>query len=301
MISNLLYKVYWRLTDNRWQIAFPQTSLEKMIAGEPYKMAILKNAPKDTWFADPFVLDVTPSTIVLLVEEFLLSCGRGRIARLTISRPDYTLLKNETLIDLDTHLSFPAIKREAGRIFIYPENSASRKLTIYEYDIATGQCRPYNTMCDKGLIDAIQEEVDGKDYVFATTQPSPNGHTLGVYEAKNGGGYFLCQSITFNENIARNGGAFFHVDGKTYRPAQDCNHGYGRGLSIQEMKYADGRFAFVEKIRLKSPRGHLDFGMHTLNEYKGVIVTDITTYRRPIIGHFTDVVWQKLHWPISLK
>ncbi len=33
MISNVLYKLYWRLTANRWQIGFPQTSLEQIAGG----------------------------------------------------------------------------------------------------------------------------------------------------------------------------------------------------------------------------------------------------------------------------
>ncbi len=31
--SNILYKLYWRLTVNKWQIGFPQAPLEKIVGG----------------------------------------------------------------------------------------------------------------------------------------------------------------------------------------------------------------------------------------------------------------------------
>ncbi len=301
MISNVLYKLYWRLTANRWQIGFPQTSLEQIAGGGNFRLETLKGVPDDRWFADPFIVDVDTDHITLLVEEFLHSTGRGRLARLTVSRADYSLLQNDTLLDLDTHLSFPMIVRKQGKVYICPENSQSGKLNIYEYDAADGRCIPCGTMSEEPLVDAIWEEIDGDEYLFATQQPSPNGNKLEVYKKDDDGEYRHCQDLTFNDNIARNGGAFFRIDGKMYRPAQDCNGGYGRGLSIQQVTHRDGKFEMTETARIKSPRGYRDHGMHTLNEYKDVTVIDISSYRFPRIGSTVDALWQKLGWPIELK
>ncbi len=302
MINNILYKLYWRLTVNEWQIGFPQTTLEQITTGGNYKIALLKGVPDDRWFADPFILDVTPTHIILLVEEFISANAKGRIARLIISRKDYTLERNDTLLDLDTHLSFPTIVRQDDAVYIIPENSAGGKLSAYIYDETEAKCIPYKTLCGEPLIDAIRQEIDGVEYIFATKGPDANGTTLHIYRKDGKGTYTHIQTVTFPDNIARNGGAFFPLGNKLYRPAQDCNGGYGRGLSIQRIEKDDkGQFTFTETRRLKSPRKHLDHGMHTLNEYKGVTVVDISSYRWPAISSFVDNIWKRFHLPVSLE
>ena len=302
MIRNLLYKLYWRLTINEWQIGFPQTTRENIAMGGRYKIALLKGVPNGRWFADPFILDVTPTHIILLVEEFVNATAKGRIARLTISRNDYTLQRNDTLLDLDTHLSFPTIVRQGGAVYVIPENSAGGKLNAYIYDEAAAKLVPYTTLCPKPLIDALHHDIDGNEYIFATQGPDANGTKLHIYIKDQKGEYAHHQTVTFNDNIARNGGEFFNIGGNLYRPAQDCNGGYGRGLSIQRIEKDDkGMFTFTETARLKSPRKHLDHGMHTLNEYKGVTVVDVSSYRRPTISSIVDAVWKHFNLPTSLE
>ncbi len=269
--------------------------------GVKFRIEPLKGVPADRWFADPFIVEVTPTHIVLLVEEFLYSTGKGRLARLTVSRKDYILERNDTLLDLDTHLSFPMIVRKHGRIFICPENSAGGKLKYYEYDAAEGRCLLRGTMCDKPLVDAVLEEFDGHEYLFATQKPSPNGKRLNIFKRGEDGEFHHCQDVAFNDNIARNGGTFLRIKDKLYRPAQDCNGGYGRGLSIQCVSCCDGRFEFMESVRMKSPRGYLDYGMHTLNEHDGVAVVDIASYCCPVVGSVADSLWQWLNWPTSIR
>ena len=303
MINNLLYKLYWRLTINEWQIGFPQTTRENIATGSSYKIALLKGVPNDRWFADPFILDVTPTHIILLVEEFINATGKGRIARLTISRHDYTLERNDTLLDLDTHLSFPTIVRKGDAVYVIPENSAGGKLNAYLYDEADAKCVPYAPpLYDKPLIDALRQDIDGNEYIFATQGPDANGTKLHIYMKDEKGEYVYHQTVTFNDNVARNGGEFFHIGNRLYRPAQDCNGGYGRGLSIQRIEKDDkGMFTFTETARLTSPRKRLDHGMHTLNEYKGVTVVDVSSYRWPTIGSLVDAVWKRFHLPTSLE
>ena len=302
MINNILYKLYWRLTLNEWQIGFPQTTRENIATGGDYKMALLKGVPEGIWFADPFILDVTPTHIIVLVEEFVLATGKGRIARLTVSRKDYTLESNDTLLDLETHLSFPTIVRKDDTVYIIPENSKSGKLTAYTYDETAVKCVPYKAVCNEPLIDAIRQEIDGEEYIFATKGPDANGTLLHIYKKDKSGTYTHCQSATFSNNIARNAGEFFYIGDQLHRPAQDCNGGYGRGLSIQRIEKDDkGLFSFTETARLKSPRKHWDHGMHTLNEYKGVTVVDVSCYRWPRLGHLVDAIWKRSHWPVNLE
>lgn len=281
---NMLRKLYWKIIDNKWQIGFPITTIEDFVNGKPYDVNWLKGIPNDRWFADPFILDVTTNHIILLVEEFFYYNQKGRIAQLTISRADFMLVKNETVLDLDTHLSFPAIIRKKDRILIYPENSASKGLDIYEYDMVSNKCSLVKRICNQPLTDAVLATFDGKQYILSTQMPEPNKNILYVYEPDENGEFKKVDEVSFDDNIARNGGDFFSIGGKVYRPAQCCNGGYGRALSIQRIKETAGKFSFEEVSRLKSPSRRFDQGIHTLNQNKGVLVIDVRGYRWPLIG-----------------
>ena len=85
-----------------------QNPLEEVIAGAEPEVRWMKHQRKGGWFADPFVLDVTDTTISLLAEEFRFKTGKGRIVRLDVQRETFELEKVTVLID-DCHLSFPFI------------------------------------------------------------------------------------------------------------------------------------------------------------------------------------------------
>ena len=91
-----------------WRIGFLQNTLEEVIAGAEPEIKWMRAKHQDGWFADPFVLKVTDTSISLLAEEFRYKTGKGRIVRLDIDRETLTLETVTPLID-GCHLSFPFI------------------------------------------------------------------------------------------------------------------------------------------------------------------------------------------------
>ena len=91
-----------------WRIGFLQNTLEEVIAGAEPEIKWMRGKHQDGWFADPFVLKVTDTSISLLAEEFRYKTGKGRIVRLDIDRETLTLETVTPLID-GCHLSFPFI------------------------------------------------------------------------------------------------------------------------------------------------------------------------------------------------
>ena len=55
-----------------WTIGFVQGGLKSIIEDASINIQWVKQ-PIDRWFADPFILDVTDSEIILLVEDFAYS------------------------------------------------------------------------------------------------------------------------------------------------------------------------------------------------------------------------------------
>lgn len=261
-------------SDETWNIGFVQNDLADILHGEPLQMKWLEHACKNSWFADPFILDVSENEIHVLVEEFFKPIQRGRISKLIIDKRTYELKQMDVVLELPTHLSFPAIIRKDGKIYIYPENGESRELNVYQYNPETNECEKIGTLLQEAVADAVMAHVDGNDYMFCTKQPNPNGNVLTVYVKDESGRFTANGEYIFEDNIARMAGDFFEYEDALYRPAQECNVQYGHAVSLQKVTHENGRFAFEEVHRLYSAHPTLNVGMHTFNMYKGLIVTD---------------------------
>ena len=148
-------------------------------------------------------------------------------------------------------------------VMVFPETGKEGRWSCYRLNVDTNECVLERVMCDKPLVDAVIYE----DHVFATSFPDPNGKSLGVYELSEDG-CLLERTVTFEESVSHNAGAFFKIGEKVYRPAQECNEWYGHSLSIQE--YQQGTFHEVRRIP----------GLHTLNVFQGVTVVDQKLFPR---------------------
>ena len=287
------------LFESRWTLGFIEATAKDILDGVPYVVHYLKGMPKNRWFADPFILNIDELNIYLLVEDYSYSTKKGIISKLTVDRSTYMLKVREPLLDIPTHLSFPAILRlPDGSIIIYPENSESGKCTKYTYDVRTNTCKCVGTVMDEPLTDAIVNRFFGDELIFSTHLPvsNANGNILSVYTTEGQ----LMQQCIFDSNIARNGGDWFKVGDKIYRPAQDCNEGYGRAVILQEVIRKDVFFSFRNIRRLKSTHPLYNMGMHTFNSYSGVTVIDMKGYRHHLIVKAIEMK-NSLKWRIQRK
>ena len=170
-------------TCNKWNIGFIEDSLDTILDPDrPVTIHWMKHNEKKSWFADPFILGIDDAHIYVRVEEFYYPIERGRISKLTINRNTYQLEKIDVILELPTHLSFPAIIRKDGKTYIYPENSESGKLALYEFDTASNKCIPSKILCERPLTDAIITDLFGENQIFSTELPNPNKNILGVYQ-----------------------------------------------------------------------------------------------------------------------
>jgi hypothetical protein len=270
-------QLYHFINEQHWTLGFIEQPLKDIVEGKPFEIQYVKGMPRDRWFADPFILDHDDNTISVLAEEFSYSIRRGRIALLTFDRHTYSLQNYKIILDLSTHLSFPFIQRKNGKVYINPENSASGSWNRYEYNPVTNQCLKVKTIMEKPLTDAIVTDLLDKEYIFSTQLPDPNGDTLSMFCM----GDAVQQEHVFSSKVARNAGEWFCVDGKVYRPAQDCSHGYGCAVIIQEVTKSDDALMFTDIRRIESTHPHFTTGCHTFNHHEGLSVVDVHGWRRP--------------------
>ena len=262
-----------------WNIGFVRECLDEILSTDkPLHFDWMKHNFNDRWFADPFILDVTESHIIVLVEEYYNPIHRGRISRLKVNKQTFELEDVDTILQLDTHLSFPAISRKGDNIFIYPENCASGSLKLYQYDSVNNSCKPVRTLCNEPLTDAVISDISGKEYIMSTQLPNPNKNMLGCYDESG-----LVQTTMFSDNTARNAGAWFNYQGQWYRPAQDCNKTYGGAVIIQKVTMDGFKVKTEDLRRIEHIHPKLNVGCHTFNHYEGITVVDVRGYKRPVV------------------
>lgn len=276
-----LKSIIKNLSSERWNIGFIDNTLQDILDGESLTVRWIKHSYNDRWFADPFILSADESHIIVLCEEFYKPTGLGRISRLCVDRKTMELQSIDVILELDTHLSFPNIQRKDGRVYIYPENGKSGKLSRYIYDDDSKNCIFESVLVNDALADSSILEYKENVYLFATPSSNGNGNILRIYE-KDVDSYTFSKysEYPFEERIARMAGAFFSFEGKIYRPTQECNVQYGHAVTLQEVTCDDDKWRFKEVRRLYSVHPRLNVGMHTFNVYNGLIVTDALGFDR---------------------
>lgn len=285
----LIKKIFRKLTDRKWNIGFFQGQLDSVIKGTLPKISWLKHNCKDRWFADPFILKMDDKYIYVLVEELFYPLGRGRIARLKVDRETMTLITSEPVLTVSTHLSFPAIIRENGKIYIYPENGASGELVLFEYDFEKNSVAPVKQLSNEKLGDAVITTYFNEKLMFCTVYPNYNKDELWIYRETEGGNFVRHEQVSFGgDNIARMAGDFFEYKGLVYRVAQNCNDGYGRGLVLQMVSCIDKKWKFEDVARFESPNKKMNLGFHTFNTYDNMTVVDTRGYWHPVVGPILD-------------
>lgn len=282
------------LRHNLWNIGFYEDGLESLLTVKQPNIHWAKKKIKDRWFADPYILDVNDSEIIVLAEEYCYNVRRGRLARVVFDRHSYEEKYFSIILDLPTHLSFPFIYRKEDKVYLIPENSASGSSTIYEYNDTTQQLKVLHHVSEEAFTDATLFKSDGVSWLWTTMTPDPNGKTLSIYrfDEMNLRVVEKVATVDFPFNTARNAGECFTINGKLYRPAQDCTKCYGNGVVIQEVKYDGDKWRFKDVNSFYPDSFKYNQGIHTLNNYNGLVVFDTRGYRYPIVGRLLTILFK---------
>ena len=282
-----LKKIYKELISQRWEIGFVTNNIKGIVANEPLKVNWIKNL-KGHWFADPFILEVTDTTIIVLVEDMSSKTLKGVISKLTISRKTMTIIKREVILNLPTHLSFPAILRKNDKIYVYPENAYGETLNIYELNETQNKLIFKKTLIDEVIWDSVITDYFGECLLFTARQ---DDYHLDIYKLNVTNEKFeYWKSVSSDHRNMRMAGQLFKIGDNIYCPSQNCDRNYGNAIEIKEVTFKNETFSFKTIRTLKSTHPTLKEGMHTINEHKGVIVVDVLGYNYPIIANLIIMV-----------
>lgn len=241
----------------------------------------VKHPYRDRFFADPFILDVTKDLIKVLVEDFPYKEWKGKISLLTIGRDDYELKSKKTLLELDTHLSFPFIYRTEADVYVIPENSASGRLNAYRYDKKTESLHFASTLVEQPVIDPVIVRQNNHYILFGTLKGKRENSDLYSWQSKDLlKGYALANDtpVKSDNGSGRRGGDFFFLDDELHSATQSCVHSYGEALNICKVEELSGTKLVERVVKTLHPDERYKEGLHTLNMNDGVCVVDGLTY-----------------------
>lgn len=280
----------WRLLKNKdfFNVGFIDMTPEEFCRLRTLpKVEWMRHSYRDRFIADPFILKVSEEEIVVLAEDCPFSNYHGgRIVELHVDRKTKKLLHRYEILKLDTHLSYPAIIRRDGKVYVYPENGQSGKLLMYEFDESNHQLINPKLILDEAVADATIIECADGWYLTATSVESTRQNVY-LYKSNSfDGPYVKVDTMPFNSDIrqSRPAGDFFRAGSDLFRPSQDCEERYGAALSIMKVD----EFGSTIKEHLYAHIGPVNFrynlGIHTINFHDGVCVIDGYGYLHPFLA-----------------
>lgn len=236
---------------------------------------VVKNPYKTKWFADPFILEETDKELHLLVEEYDTYIKKGRIAHIVIDKENDIISDCVIILELSTHLSFPAIYIIDNMIYVHPENYKSGCSYMYKYNRKDKVLEAPINILSEPIADAVIQNLGSCFRLYATVAPDLNGSELVIYESNTFfGPYVRKDSEYYCNNTARMAGMYIQTGNGVIRPAQDCSDAYGKAVIFYRGEKQVGRI---------DPPGHKYCGLHTFNSKGSTFVIDLKKRDYPII------------------
>ena len=165
----------------------------------------------------------------------------ARLGRISVLKLNANGIADEvkTYFPVACHLSFPFLFMQDDQVFAMPESCAAKRLEIFRWHEQDGIWVSHTVIfTDKAVADAALYRKDGLfwiSYTDVTHDPHDNLHL--IYAENLIGPWTLhpANPVRRGHAVSRNGGGVFAVNGKLYRPAQDCSEIYGGALRIMEI------------------------------------------------------------------
>jgi hypothetical protein len=257
------WRVGWRFVDEEG--VWGRQSLE----GVPWNSVA---DPGYRFYADPFPFTVNGKTF-LLVEDFDHRGGKGVISSIPFDDHGQTG-PAEVVLEEPWHLSYPYLFEHRGEVWMIPESSQTRRISLYRADeFPSRWVREADLIEDIDAHDASLVQFGGKWWMFATVKDELGGalDSLSLFYADDLLGPWMphpANPVLVDVAGARQGGWFRQHEQRLWRPVQDCRAGYGRALGLAEVTLLNEQeYAQVVHAVLRPDVNWPGRRLHTLNRH----------------------------------
>jgi len=291
-VSTLKRSPIRALTVGEWNIAVGTGSPGDLLCPEGRNEGPLdvQWLPKP-WFvryqADPFLLGFGERCF-LYYEELLLWSAQGRLRALEIDGKGRPVGRATAMLPLDQHASYPYVFEHAGALYCVPQ-TPGRRVLLYRSEGLEGPWEPQVVLLEGvSARDCSLFPFGDRWWLFCTLAGRHRQSHLSdlyIWHAAAPWGPWKphgLQPAKVDIHSARPAGRPFVVDGRLYRPAQDCGPRYGacvvinRVVSLTPTEFAEEVCCSVAP----NPACAYRDGTHTLTGGAGLIAIDGYQERR---------------------
>jgi len=261
---NFVQKLWPWISKPIWHIGVIKGTVNDILGLGPFQIEKIDTSSSYVGLADPFIIKQGGKNWIFL--EGINDSGKGEIAVSTLHSSEFTAC--ETVLTIDSHLSFPFIFSYGGKYFMIPESSKSNANIIYQC-----QSFPYewsklhSILPEYRIVDPIIFQRGGLWWLlFSANSLTPLGKYSEMYafysESPISGDWnkHNCNPLFIDFTRGRNGG-FFSFGGENYRVSQEYSDGkYGQCFRVHQILSLTPS-EYQEKALLKSsaPSG---FNLH---------------------------------------
>lgn len=235
------------------------------------------------YFADPFFI-IENDKPLIFAEHYSYQSKKGNIVLI-----EPGLNQVSTLIEKDTHLSYPFIFEENDITYIIPEESNSGSLNLYRWDKETKTAVFIQPILNIPAIDASIIKYNNKYYIFTGIKGElPNEKLFIYYSDKLTGPYLshIGNPVKVSPKGSRMGGSFIVENEAVVRPSQYSVKYYGEKLVFQKItKLSPTEYDEEEYNELKPIKEYpFKCGLHTYNKKATFEVIDLKRMKSGFIA-----------------
>lgn len=267
-----------------WRIGIIRSGLPALLSDGIPHVEWLEIECLSGFVADPFIID-DKGSIYCFFEHLPYSTKRGKICYTVLDRPSPGKLSIHEAIAEPHHLSYPYLIRHDGEVICVPEASSTGCVEAYAARNFPNDWYRKGTLIDAFAgVDNTVFTHGSRWWLLATDARSGADSDLCIWFADDLFGHWQphpANPVKKTLAGARPAGKPFVVDGKLYRPAQDCTKHYGHRLIINEiLELSPERFRErAVSVIAPDPSGPCADGLHTANSLADVIVVDGNRFR----------------------
>ncbi|MDF0496766.1 glucosamine inositolphosphorylceramide transferase family protein [Bradyrhizobium yuanmingense] len=226
--------------------------------------------PGNHFYADPFPATWQGRTFAFF-EDLDHRVGKGIISAIEFGDAG-PVGEVMPVLEESCHLSYPFVIEDDGELWMIPESSTRGDVALYKCTRFPDKWERYATLLSGlELADVTITRHNGLYYLFGAWRDGTGGYSdsLAIYYADRLVGPWLPHAsnpVLIDRASTRPAGNFVTLDGRLWRPVQDCTDGYGAALALAEVvELSPTAFKQVVRHTLKPGPAWPGRKLHTLN------------------------------------
>jgi hypothetical protein len=236
-------KFHWHelFQPEQWNVGIIKQNPSEIISkGITSKIEWLPEPKTNEYYADPFGWR-DENELKIVFEHYNYKKQKGIIASYNSNG------EIKTVLEKTNHLSYPFVFNVNGKKAIMPECFESKNLFFFDVN------NPQEEKIIIENIDAVDSTPvfhNNRWWIFCTLADEFSNTNLFLYHSEKIDGAWIAHEnnpVKCDIRSSRPGGTPFVLNGKLFRPAQDCSTSYGSAIVINEIVLLDEN-SFSERI-----------------------------------------------------